>query len=192
MSRITLTILGTTAGVPTKERAHAAIHLSHDDGGEFSSLFDCGEGTQRQMIIAGLSFMKMDDILITHWHGDHCLGLGGLIDTMGFEERTRPLNVYGPEAKKQMRRYLGFVHLKGKFPVIAHDVRAKGSLISEVMRNDKFRIVSSPVKHSVPAVSYALLENDKVSFDKEKAASAGLPEESALYGELKARGWIKL
>jgi ribonuclease Z len=187
VSKIKVTILGTTAGVPTKERAHPAIHLSYDDGKEFSYLFDCGEGTQRQFLFAGLNMMRINEVFITHWHGDHCLGLPGMVDTMGFEGRQRPLTVYAPEAGK-VRKILSFGHSVGKFRIIPRNVPAKGDRVTKLLEEERFSIVSTPVKHSVPTVAYALLEKDKLKVDTEKAAKMGLPREGEFYNRLKQKG----
>ncbi len=185
MSRIKITILGTTAGVPTTERGHAAIYLSYYDREETCLLFDCGEGTQRQFRFAHLNMPKIDNVFITHWHGDHCLGLPGMVDTMGFEGRKRPLTVYAPQARR-VRKSLGFSCSMGKFKVKTRNVPAKGRRAVCLMETDRFRVVSIPVKHSIPAVAYALVEKDKISIDLKKAASLGLPEKGEIYRELKA------
>ena len=191
MSRITIRILGTTAGVPTRERGHAAIHLSYDDGEEFCCLFDCGEGTQRQFMIAGLNLMKIDDVFITHWHGDHCLGLPGMVDTMGFEGRQRPLTVYAPEARR-VRKSLAFSHSMGAVKVAPRNVPAKGSRVTALLEERRFRVVSIPVKHSTPAVAYAVIEKDKTGIDIKKAVRFGLPGQGELYRRLKDSGEVFL
>ena len=191
MSRIRLTILGTTAGVPTEKRAHAAIHISYNDEEEFCCLFDCGENAQRQLIIAHLSMMKINDIFLTHWHGDHCLGLPGIIDTMGFEGRKTPLTVYAPEAQR-VKKALTFSHSMGKFKVVPHGVPTRGWGRRKLLDTERFNIISTPAKHSMPAVSYALIEKDKISIDLRKAISLGLPERSELYAKLKKKGKIRL
>jgi ribonuclease Z len=191
MSKIKIDILGTTAGVPTRERAHTAIHMSYDDGKEFCLLFDCGEGTQRQLIAADISMMKINDVFITHWHGDHCLGLPGMTDSMGFEGRKRPLAVYAPEARR-VRKCLGFTHSMSNFKIIVHKVPARGRRLTELMSTERFSIVSTPVRHGVPAVAYALVEKDKTSIDLRKAISLGLPEKGQVYSKLKEEGKVFL
>lgn len=191
MSKITVTILGTTAGVPTAERAHPAIHISYDDGDEFRFLFDCGEGTQRQFMTAGLNMMKMDNMFITHWHGDHCLGIPGMVDTMGFEDRKRPLTIFAPEAKR-IKRCLSSTHSMGNFKVISKKVPARGGRATRLVDTDRFKIVSIPVKHSVPTVAYAVIEKDKTSIDLRKAVGLGLPESGELYGQLKKKGKVSV
>ena len=77
---INLTFLGTSSMVPTKDRNHSSIYLDYDGEG---ILFDCGEGTQRQIKSIGLKPSKITKLIISHWHGDHTLGIPGLINTMG-------------------------------------------------------------------------------------------------------------
>src|SRR3972149_7694499 len=100
MTQIEVTFLGTTAGVPTPQGNHAAVYLRYQSENEFFYLFDCGEGTQRQIFSAGLNFMRISDIFISHWHADHFAGLLGLMQTMNLESRSKPLRVFGPEAEK--------------------------------------------------------------------------------------------
>ena len=81
-----IVFLGTGSGIPTKRRNHSAIWLGYENE---SMLWDCGEGTQRQILHAKVNFMKIDRIFITHWHADHWAGLIGLIQTMNMEKRKR-------------------------------------------------------------------------------------------------------
>ena len=187
MSKITITILGTTAGAPTKDRGHAALHVSHDDGETLSLLFDCGEGTQRQLMRAGINLMDIDNIFVTHWHGDHCLGLAGLIDTMGFEGRQRPLYVHSPEPRR-LKIFLAVTRSHRKFKVISRKVPFRGRKKALVFENARLRVYASPVDHGVPAVAYAVEEKEKINIDAEKAAAAGLPRSGRIYGELKKTG----
>ncbi len=189
MSKITVTILGTTAGAPTKDRGHAALHISHDDGERFSCLFDCGEGTQRQLMRAGINLMDIDNIFVTHWHGDHCLGLAGLIDTMGFDGRERPLYVYSPEPRR-LSTFLAVTRSHQKFKVMPRKVPSRGGRTTLVFENARLKVCAMPVSHGVPAVAYAMEEKEKVNIDQGKAAAMGLPLSGRVYGELKKRGRV--
>jgi ribonuclease Z len=191
MSRITIKIMGTAAGIPTRQRGHAAVYLEYEHLRLFPCLFDCGEGTQRQLFKAGVNIMKMDHIFITHWHGDHCLGLAGIIDTMGFEGRKRPLFVHAPEIRK-MSRSIGIIYPMGKFDVKGKGVGSVGSKVKDVHSGDNFRIISIPVKHSIPAVAYAFLENDSMSIDPDRLRQMGLPAEGELCGVLKEKGSVEV
>ncbi len=189
MSKIKVTMLGTTAAVPTAERGHPAVHISFRDEKEECFLFDCGEGTQRQLISARLSLRKIEKVFITHWHGDHSLGLPGMVDTMGFEGRKTPLEIYAPKARN-IKKILKFSHSFGEFKVVSRNVRAKGKKIAEVTKGVSYSVLSSPVKHSAPTVAYAFLENDKICIDPEKAMKYGLPEKGRIYRKLKDTGVV--
>lgn len=191
MGRIEIIFLGTTAGIPTRERSHPAIHLSYQGERKCSFLFDCGEGTQRQMLFADLNFMKINEIFITHWHGDHYLGLPGLVDTMSFEDRKKLLTVYSPEPGR-VRKLLNLGYHPGSFEILYKAAIRKGGGIENLLETDEFKIVSVPVRHTVPSVAYALLEKDKFKIDKQKLKNAGFPTEAKIYGELKRKGEIML
>ena len=98
-----ITFLGTSSMVPTKDRNVQSIHLEYRGEG---ILLDCGEGTQRQMNIAGINRTKVKKILITHWHGDHVSGLIGLIQTLGNSKDVSELSIYGPPGTKKSMSHL--------------------------------------------------------------------------------------
>ena len=98
-----LIILGTSAMVPTKNRNHSSIFLSFVSEG---FLFDCGEGTQRQMKFAGLKLTKVTKIFISHWHGDHVLGLPGLLQSLSCENYSNSLQIYGPPGTKENIKFI--------------------------------------------------------------------------------------
>ena len=93
-----LTFLGTADAFPTAKRNHSAILFSYN--GE-NILVDCGEGTQRQFRKAGMSPTKTTRLLISHWHGDHVLGIPGLLQTLAFQGYKKTLYIYGPKATKK-------------------------------------------------------------------------------------------
>src|SRR3990167_8815127 len=98
MEKIKITFLGTGNAIPTKKRNHTAILLTYKNE---NILIDCGEGTQRQFRIAELSPAKITKILITHWHGDHILGLPGLFETLAMTKYGKTLSIYGPVGTKR-------------------------------------------------------------------------------------------
>ena len=187
MAKIEVTILGSSAGIPTRQRAHPAIFLAYKDREEFCYLFDCGEGTQRQMLFAGLNPMKLREIFITHWHGDHYLGLPGLIDTMGFENRKKSLTIYAPEAER-IRKILNWGYSLKRFEVVPIDVPIKTKEVTILLETENFKIGSIPVEHGIPSVAYLFLEKDRIKVDKEKAKKMGLPSQGIIYREIKKKG----
>ncbi|MBQ6813014.1 MAG: ribonuclease Z [Methanobrevibacter sp.] len=160
--------LGTSSAVPSRERNHAAI-IIRDFGEVF--LFDCGEGTQRQLIDANVSPMKIDKIFITHFHGDHILGLGGLIQSMGLRKREEKLDIYGPKGiKRVMNTICHTGYFKIDFELNVHEVDE-----GTVLETDQYMINTTKTKHSVPNNAYSIIEKKKPRFLREKAIELGVP-----------------
>jgi ribonuclease Z len=171
-----VTFLGTSAARPTVERNVTSITIARE--GE-TMMFDCGEGTQRQMMRFGVSF-TLSDIFITHFHADHYLGLAGLLRTFGLQGRTEKMTLYGPSGAERVLGQmvsLGFERIP--FPVD----------IVEVKPGDKFDrgeydIVVFRADHGRNAVGYALVEHQRLGrFSPEKARGMGIPE-GPLWGQL--------
>jgi len=162
--------LGTSSALPTTKRNHSAIALKAF--GEVM-LFDCGEGTQRQMAGLKLSPMKINQIFITHLHGDHFLGLPGMIQSMAFRGRKDPLHIYGPEGiKKTVEniKKLGYYSLS--FTINAHEInKIKEDVVTET---DDYIIKSCPMQHSIPNMAYSVEEKRSPKFQKDKAIELGL------------------
>ena len=181
-----IVMLGTGCGIPTRGRNHSSIWLRYE--GE-SFLWDCGEGTQRQLLKADINFMKIDRIFITHWHADHWAGLIGLIQTMNLEKRRRPLYIYGPDAERFVGDIMDLDYWGPRFNIIPKDVPSVGDDISVVLKTKDYNITSTPVCHTVPAVGYSFQENDRINIDLKKAKSFGL-KQSPMLGKLKTKGKI--
>lgn len=190
MTTVKIVLLGTTASIPTKYRNHPAVFLSYQSKNEFSFLFDCGEGTQKQMFRAGINFMRINHIFITHWHADHFAGLLGLLETMNLEKRKKTLYIYGPEAETFVERMLEIGYWRRNFKVIPKDVPFEGREIIPLVEEKEFSIVSTPVKHSIPAVAYGFFEKDRIKIDKTKAVSLGLPPKGEVYKKIKELGEV--
>lgn len=188
MTSIMITFLGTTAGVPTKFRNHAAIHLKYQSETEAYFLFDCGEGTQKQMTHADVNFMRINDIFITHWHADHFAGLLGLMETMNLEGKTGKLTIYAPEAEKFVPMLLDLGYSTKSFEIVARNTEFEGSGSERLMETDEYEILSTPAKHGIPAVAYIFKEKDRIKIDVEKATSMGLPPKGKIYSDLKSKG----
>ncbi|HNX47213.1 MAG TPA: ribonuclease Z [Methanomassiliicoccales archaeon] len=165
-----LTFLGTGGSVPTTKRNTVSIALRL---GPEVLMFDCGEGTQRQLMASSVSFMKITNIFISHHHGDHFLGLPGLIQSMNFYGREAPLNVYGPIGTQEMvKTILRLGIFDRKYEVQGHDL-APG----EVVIGDGYQVAAFKANHTTPALGYAFQENDRPGrFDPDKAKALGVRE----------------
>ena len=182
-----IVFLGTGSGIPSKARNPSSIWVRYEDN---CMLWDCGEGTQRQLMTARLSFMKIDYIFITHWHADHWAGLIGLMQTMNMEGRKKPLHIYGPDAERFVSDILDLGYWGPRFRVEAIDVPFEGNEITTVMKTNAFEICSIPVEHTVPAVAYCFKEKDRINVDIKKAEKVYGLKQSPLIGKLKREGSV--
>ena len=141
-------------------------------------LFDCGEGTQRQILYTKVSPMKISKIFITHFHGDHILGLPGLLQSMGLQGRESKLTIYGPKGLNKLKDAiysLGYCLIE--FPI--EFIEIDSGIIEET---DEYIISSQWVKHNVPCLAYSIEEKKKPRFLRDKALELGVPEGPA-FGE---------
>lgn len=173
---IRLTFLGTAASRPTVGRNVSGLAVQRE-GDHF--LFDCGEGTQRQMMRYGTGF-GIQAIFITHLHADHFLGIVGLMRTLALQGREEPLRIFGPP--KAQTTLTSAVHLgvdRVPFPVTIRELDSGDSVDF-----GEYEIVPFQVRHGTPALGYALREHPRLGrFDVEKARSLGIPE-GRLFGRL--------
>ena len=122
MTQLNILFLGTGGSWPTIKRNVSSIAIKR---GSEVLLFDCGEGTQRQFQKSKLSHMQISKIFITHFHGDHFLGLPGLIQTMQLNDRDKPLHIYGPEGMiKLLQQLLSLGYFKPGYKIFAHEIKA--------------------------------------------------------------------
>src|SRR3954453_17123879 len=173
---LSVTFLGTGASVPTIDRNVAALAVQRE--GE-TLLFDCGEGTQRQMMRYGVGF-SFREIFFTHYHADHMLGITGLLRTMGLHDRSAPVTLYGPRGAQ---RILGAAMSLGierhKFPVDVVEIKP-----GDRLRRDDFDIVVFETDHRADTVGYALAEHTRLGrFHPDRARELGIPE-GPLWGRL--------
>lgn len=169
--------LGTGGSMPSPCRGMPSLMLVRE--GE-RMLFDCGEGTQRQMMIARTGFMGVRDIFLTHFHADHTLGIPGLLQTMGFQGRAEPLHIYGPKFVREYCDILNMLgYLKPGFDVVAHELKH-----GDVVERKGYRIEAFRTFHSVPSLGYALREDVRPGrFNRQRALELGVPE-GPLFGKL--------
>lgn len=163
-----LTFLGTAGSWPTKERSASAIALDLE---RELILMDCGEGTQRQFFQSNASFMRVRRIFITHFHGDHFLGLPGLIQSMSLNHRTEPLDIYGPpDAEEMVGRALRMGYFTLRYPVAVHPL-SPGSTVEL----EGYSVRTCRADHPVPALSYRIEEATKRGrFDGDRARALGI------------------
>jgi len=171
---IEITFLGTVSGVPTKDRNHPAIALEYYGEGKDTLLFDCGEGTQKQLMLSGISFMRINKIFITHWHADHFAGLIPMIQTMNLEKRKDELKIFGPEAERFVEDIIDLGYFGLRFPVEAINVPFEGSEITLIDEADDYQVFSSPMYHTVPTTAFCFQEKTKWSVDTKKLKEMGL------------------
>ncbi len=162
-----ITFLGTGSMLPTKERNGTAVLLTYRDQG---LLFDCGEGTQRQLRVANIPVTKITKILVSHWHGDHVFGLPGLLLTMGASHYQGTLEMYGPKKSKQRfanlrRPYVG----QNKLPITLKEIQ-KGVFF----KNEFFRLEALPLEHSTEVLGFSFIENDKYHINVPYIKKVGL------------------
>lgn len=176
METTTITFLGTGNAVPTKLRNHAAIFVEflHEH-----ILVDCGEGTQRQFRIAELSPAKLTRLLVTHWHGDHVLGIPGLFQTLAMSDYARTLDIHGP---KGTHRALSLIEeLFHDFKIATHVSEREGVIVDTPL----YALEARAMPHGPPTYAYALTLKDKLRLDKAKLKKLRLPN-TPLLGELQA------
>lgn len=171
---IEITFLGTVSGIPSKNRNHPAIIFEYYSEKKDTLLFDCGEGTQKQLMISGISFMDIDRIFISHWHADHFAGLIALIQTMNLEKRKKELKIFGPEAERFVSDIIDLGYFGLRFPVTAVNVPFEGEEISLVEETDDWEVLSIPVLHTIPSVAYCFKEKERWSIDLDRLKKLGL------------------
>lgn len=164
-----LTFLGTGCMMPTKERGLSTVFLEYRN---YGILFDCAEGTQRQMRLAGIPLTKVTHICLSHWHGDHVLGLPGFLSTLGSMKENAPITVYGPKGTKEhVRAMFDFVRFEVRVDLKVEDV-GQGTFFE----NEDFSLSSGIMKHKVPCVGFAFKEADRRRIDVVRAKQLGIPQ----------------
>jgi ribonuclease Z len=173
---LSLTFLGTGASVPTLDRNVAGLAVQRE--GELL-LFDCGEGNQRQMMRYGVGF-AFKEIFFTHYHADHLLGVTGLLRTMGLQDRTAPVTLYGPRgAQRVLGAAVALGVERNKFPIDIVEIKP-----GDRLRRDEYDIVVFETEHRADTVGFALTEHTRLGrFNPDRARELGVPE-GPLWGQL--------
>ncbi|RMW39170.1 MAG: ribonuclease Z [Nitrosopumilus sp.] len=172
-----LVFLGTSAAQPTENRGLSCICLERE--GEVL-MFDAGEAAQISYMKSGLGWNKKMKIFVTHLHGDHCVGILGLLQTMSMQNRTEPLEIFGPSGIEEfIAANIKVLNFGLSFPILINTIKDE-----KIFEDEKFSICTCKANHSITAFSYLFEEKDKPGrFNVEKAKELGIPE-----GEL----WNKL
>ncbi len=182
------TILGTSSAIPTKERNHPAIYFQYKDT---AFLFDCGEGTQRQIQKAGVSFYKIDKIFITHLHGDHVLGLPGLLQTLDFHDKDY-VEIYGTKgiAKLIELATTQCFYLDAEGLVVKVKEIETSTEPLPVVDEKEYTVKAVGMEHTVPCLGYAFEEKPKFGYNREKVRKLGLKAHH--FKELEEKGYTIL
>ncbi|MDQ3824065.1 MAG: MBL fold metallo-hydrolase, partial [Actinomycetota bacterium] len=160
--------LGTAGSMPTAQRAPTAILVRR--GGE-RLLFDCAEGTQRQLLRSAVGLVELREIFLTHYHADHYLGLPGMLKTFALRGRTDPVTIYGPPGLREL-----FVSLKRIFGRLTYGYDLVELSPGTTLERGDYELRTFPVAHDVSATGYALVERDRPGrFDVETADALGIP-----------------
>lgn len=183
---IEIIFLGTSASVPTKDRGLPCIIMRRK--GELF-MFDCGEGSQRTFLYSGVGINKPLKIFISHMHGDHVLGIPGLISSMSLLGRTRDVDIYGPSGIKEFIEHIfNIIPTNLRFQVITHEISHEGI----IYENNEYRVRVVKGAHSIINLIYSLEEKARPGkFYPEKAEALGIPR-GPLWGRLQKGYTIRL
>jgi ribonuclease Z len=179
-------VLGSASQVPTRTRNHHALFLFWDDLG---ILFDPGEGTQRQLTHAGISVTQITHIAITHFHGDHCLGLAGVVQRLSLDRVEQPVEVIYPKSGQvyfERLRHASIFH--DQTHLVPRPV--EGGRDQVVARRGSVQLLAAPLEHGVDCYGYRLQEDDGVRMLPEKLEAAGVRGRDI--GELQRAGAVTI
>ncbi len=180
---IRITVLGTAGASPTKTRSLTSVSLFYDGN---VLLFDCGEGTQMQILKYGVNYSRIRAIFLSHAHGDHVIGLAGLLRSMELNGRQDPLYIFVPQGYQGVvNRLITFDNAK-----ISYKIHVKGIQSGKVYRGKDFTITAFKLDHTVSTYGYIFKIDDKRKFIEEKCRKLGLVGE--MYGALQKKGSLKL
>jgi ribonuclease Z len=172
---LSLFFAGTGGSVPSARRGLPAVVISC--GGD-RLLFDCGEGTQRQLV-RSIGLVDLDSVFITHFHADHWLGLPGMLKTFALQGRSRPLNVYGPDGLERLMAAMQVVYGRR----LPYELHIRELERWEEVEHDGYLIAAIPVIHGqLPSFGYSLVEETRLGrFDPDAAKGLGVTDVKDFY-----------
>ena len=182
-----ITFLGTSSGVPTRSRNVSSVALRLPQRAEVW-LFDCGEGTQHQLLRSEIKTSQIKRIFVTHMHGDHTFGLMGLLASCGLAGNAQETHIYGPPGLSE------YLQACAKYSYVNFGSRLQLHTVQPgvVYEDREFTVICTLLKHRVPAYGYRIAEKDRPGrFDIDKAKALGIPP-GPIYGELKQGKTITL
>jgi ribonuclease Z len=186
MSIRELIALGTSSQVPTRVRNHNAYMLRWDAEG---FLLDPGEGAQRQLTLAGIAASDIHHICITHFHGDHCLGLAGIVQRMSLDRCAHPVHLYYPESGRvYVDRLCSAAIYQLQVELVFHPVSPSGEMLT-LHRAGEFSLMAHTLDHTVPTIGFRIAEAPGIRFLPEKLDQAGV--QGSAVGELRRQGSIQ-
>jgi ribonuclease Z len=177
---VQITFLGTSSGVPTRSRNVSSVALRLPQRAELW-LFDCGEGTQHQILKSELKVSQLSRIFITHMHGDHIFGLMGLLASCGLAGNVDRVDIYGPPGLNDyLQACSRYSHTHFSYPIKVHAVKP-----GVIYEDEEFSVTCNQLHHRITAFGYRIAEKDRVGrFDVEKAKAMEIPP-GRIYGQLK-------
>jgi ribonuclease Z len=184
---VDITFLGTSSGVPTKARNVSSVVLRLPQRAE-AWLFDCGEGTQHQLLRSDIKTSQIRRIFVTHLHGDHIFGLMGLLASCGLAGNVEAMDIYAPPGlESYLNACTKYSHTHFTYPIKVHTIQT-----GIIYEDSDFMVSCLPLKHKVTAFGYRVTEKDRPgTFNLEKAKALGIPP-GPLYGQLKQGKTITL
>lgn len=180
---IDIVFLGTAGSVPTKERSMPSVAVIYDGS---ILLFDCGEGTQIQMLKYGLNAQRLKAIFISHIHGDHTIGIAGIVRSLAINGRKEALSIFVPRGSERIiRSLIVFDRVTIGYPINIIGVRQ-----GTVYRGRGFSVSAFRLNHTVETYGYAVAEDSKLRFIKERCDRLGI--RGTMYSELEKKGIIRI
>jgi ribonuclease Z len=188
MSTREIIVLGTSSQVPTRARSHNSMFLLWD---ELGILFDPGEGTQRQMIMAGLTASQITHVAITHFHGDHCLGLAGMIQRISLDRVPHTVEIIYPAGGQHFFERLRYASSYFDCAKLApRPISGQAGEAIAIGKYGRFSLSARALEHGIECYGYRLQEDHGTKMLPDKLAAAGI--KGPMVGELAKKGVLEV